>query len=105
MDKVFLRLEVKMREIGSRVLESLEVADACDVAINIAKIFYIANKEQICQTMLKDESIMQFWMQYFKYIIDLPVQIEDEKHQLWKLKAIAAKIVYKFFLLYSNKES
>ena len=40
-------------------------------------------------------------MQYFKYIIDMPLDILDEEHSLWKLKSIAGKAIYKFYYHYA----
>ena len=80
----------------------------------ICKIFYLANQMFMCP-FLAEGSNLDPWIQFFKTLLDKPIPADLEsfneemtvieardKHILWKIKGISAKLTYRIFSKYGN---
>ena len=96
------------------MLQKMDNHDSLALLHLVCKVFYVSNQLQVCPYLMEDDNLDP-WMMLFKTILDMncpqelvsPTTITQEiiakdKHIIWKIKGIAAKITYRIFIKYSN---
>lgn len=108
-----------MENLGNLVNSLMEHANqgnesALKILYYIVKIFYVSNQLQVLDQLQK-ESAMEPWIQFFKAIMEMeaPEHLksftedmetigERDSHIFWKIKAVAARYIYRLFYKYGR---
>jgi hypothetical protein len=98
--------------INSQIVQ--ENQSAFEIIYLVSKIFYISNQLYMCPFLTENNAIDP-WIQFFKTLLDKPLPQELEafveemneiemrdKHILWKIKGVAAKMTYRIFSKFGN---